>query len=244
MRLIARVYRWVIKNELVTVGLLFVIATGTWGFVSIADEVLEGDSRDIDERILLSMRTAGDPANPIGPSWFEEAARDVTALGSVAALMIFSVAMAGYMYFAKQPWIALFVVVAVLSGTAVSSVMKSGFNRPRPDLVPHETRIYTKSFPSGHSSMSSLVYLTLGAVMSRAENRRRAKVFLMAVAVFLLLIVGISRVYLGVHWPTDVLAGWAFGVSWAAAAWLVFRLLERRYHLPVQSSPNEKVEHA
>ena len=106
MRLIARVYRWVIKNELVTVGLLFVIATGTWGFVSIADEVLEGDSRDIDERILLSMRTAGDPANPIGPSWFEEAARDVTALGSVAALMIFSVAMAGYMYFAKQPWIA------------------------------------------------------------------------------------------------------------------------------------------
>ena len=84
--------------------------------------------------------------------------------------------------------------------------------------------------------MSSLVYLTLGAVLSRAEKRLRAKAFLLAVAFFLLSIVGVSRVYLGVHWPTDVLAGWAFGVVWAAAAWLVFRYLERRYHLPVEPS--------
>ncbi|MCA9214671.1 MAG: phosphatase PAP2 family protein [Planctomycetales bacterium] len=237
MRLVLKVYRWIIENELVTVGLLFVIAFGTWSLVSIADEVLEGDSRAIDGRILMSMRTAGDPSDPIGPSWFEETARDVTALGSFAALMIFSAAMVGYMYFAKQPWIALFVVVAVLSGTAVSSVMKLRFNRPRPELVPHETRIYTKSFPSGHSSMSSLVYLTLGAVMSRAERRRKAKVFLLAVAVFLLLIVGVSRVYLGVHWPTDVMAGWLFGMTWAAASWLVFRYLQRRYRLRVQSQP-------
>lgn len=238
MDLVLKTYRWIIRHELGTVGLLLVVALGVWGFISIADEVLEGDSRRIDEQILMSMRTAGDPADPIGPSWLEEAARDITALGSVAALTIFTVAMAGYMYFAKQPWIALFVVIAVLGGTAVSSVMKSGFNRPRPELVPHKTRIYTKSFPSGHSSMSSLVYLTLGAVMSRAEKRRKAKAFLLVVVVFLFLIVGASRVYLGVHWPTDVLAGWAFGVSWAASAWLVFRFLERRYHLPIENSEN------
>ena len=241
MQLVLNTYRWIVRNELATVGLLFVIALGTWGFMSIADEVIEGDSHEIDERILLSMRTAGDPTDPIGPSWFEEMARDVTALGSVAALMIFTATMAGYLYFAKQPWIALFVLVAVLSGTAVSTVMKSGFDRPRPELVPHETRIYTKSFPSGHSAMSSLVYLTLGAVMARAERSRKTRAFLLTVPVFLLLIVGISRVYLGVHWPTDVLAGWAFGVSWAAVSWFVFRLLERRYHLPIESTPSTKV---
>lgn len=219
MRFVVKVYRWIFENELVTVGLLFVIAFGTWSFVSIADEVFEGDSRAIDERILLSKRTTSDPSDSIGPSWFEETARDVIALESLAALMIFSA------YFSKQPWIALFVVVTVVSGTAASSVMKSGFHRPRPELVPHETRIYTKSFPSGHSSMSSLVYLTLGAVMSRAEQRRKAKVFLLAVAVFLLLIVDLSRVYLGVHWPTDVLAGWLFGMTWAAASWFVFQVL-------------------
>ena len=238
MPFLLNTYRWIVRNELVTVGLLLVIALGTWGFVSIAVEVFEGDSHEFDQQILLRMRTTGDPADPIGPSWFEEMARDVTALGSVVALMIFTATMTGYLYFARQPWIALFVMLAVLSGTAVSTVMKSGFDRPRPELVPHETRIYTKSFPSGHSSMSSLVYLTLGAVMARAERRRKTKVFLLAVPVFLLLIVGISRVYLGVHWPTDVLAGWAFGVSWAAASWLVFRYLERRYHLPVESQAN------
>lgn len=238
MQFLLKSYRWIVRHELVTVGLLLVIAFCTWGFVSIADEVFEGDSHEFDQQILLWMRTTGDPTDPIGPSWFEEMARDVTALGSVVSLMIFTATMSGYLYFSRQPWIALFVVLAALSGTAVSTVMKSGFDRPRPELVPHETRIYTRSFPSGHSSMSSLVYLTLGALMARAERHRRTKVFLLAVPVILLLIVGMSRVYLGVHWPTDVLAGWAFGVSWAAAAWLVFRYLERRYHLPIESQPN------
>lgn len=221
--------RWVVRNELGTAALVFVIALGTWGFVSIADEVFEGESRFIDEQILLSMRSPLDSTDPIGPSWVEETARDVTALGSVAALLIFTSAMAGYLYFSKQPWIAVFVMVAVLTGSAVSSVMKLAFDRPRPELVPHETQVYTRSFPSGHSSMSSLVYLTLGAVMARTERNRKTKVFLLSVSVFLLLIVGVSRVYLGVHWPTDVLAGWALGISWAAASWLVLRLLERRH---------------
>lgn len=229
-----RLYRWVISHEIMTLFLLAVIAIGGWGFVSIADEVIEGDSHKIDEQILMSMRTVGDPSDPIGPSWFEESGRDITALGSVAALMIFTVVMAGYLYFEKQPWVAAFVLVAILSGTAVSTALKSGFNRPRPELVPHETRIYTKSFPSGHSAMSSLVYLTIGAVMARAERDRKTKLFLVAVPLLLSLLVGVSRVYMGVHWPTDVVAGWLFGVVWAAASWLVFRYLQRRYRLKTQ----------
>lgn len=235
MQFILDIWRWIARNDRVTVALLLVMAIGTWGFVSIADEILEGEGHTLDQKILLSMRTAGDPANPIGPSWFEEMARDVTALGSVTALTIFTATMAAYLYFAKQHWIAVFVVMAVLSGALISTVMKSGFDRPRPDLVSHGTRVYTKSFPSGHSAMSSLAYLTLGAVMARAEPSRKTKALLLIVPVFLLIIIGASRVYLGVHWPTDVVAGWAFGLSWAAASWLVFRTLERRYHLPVNS---------
>lgn len=230
------VLRWVASHELITIFLLAVIGTGVWGFVSIADEVIEGDSRQLDEAILLSMRSAEDRSDPIGPSWFEEAGRDVTALGSVAALSIFTAAFAGYLYIKKQPWIAVFVVAAIVTGTVVSTAMKSGFDRPRPDLVPHETEIYTKSFPSGHSAMSSLVFLTLGAVMARAERDRSTRVFLIVLPVLLSVLVGISRVYMGVHWPTDVLAGWLFGITWAAASWLVFRFIQHRYALKVQSS--------
>tara|TARA_R110002072_G_scaffold284006_1_gene447791 strand:- start:11936 stop:12664 length:729 start_codon:yes stop_codon:yes gene_type:complete len=233
----AKLYRWILSHEIITLLLLVAIASGAWGFVSIADEVIEGDSRQFDETILLSMRVAGDPSNPIGPSWFEEAGRDVTAMGSVAALSIFTVTMAGYLYLKKQAWVALFVALAIVSGTAVSTLMKSGFDRPRPELVPHETQIYTKSFPSGHSAMSSLVFLTLGAVMARAERDRKTKVFLIAVPVVLSLLVGVSRVYMGVHWPTDVLAGWLFGTTWAAASWLLFRYMQWRYRLRVQTQP-------
>ncbi|MEZ6053561.1 MAG: hypothetical protein R3C02_19565 [Planctomycetaceae bacterium] len=123
-------FRWIVRNELVCVGLLLAITLGTWGFISIAQEVLEGDIHETDQKILMSMRTAGDPTDPLGPSWFEEMARDITALGSVAVLMIFTMTMAAYLYFAKQHWIALFVVSAVLSGALVSTLMKSGFDRP------------------------------------------------------------------------------------------------------------------
>jgi len=235
LKKIVYLYRWVLSHELMTLVLLAIVALGGWGFVSIADQVLEGDSHVFDRAILLSMRTSGDTADPIGPSWFEEASRDVTALGSVAALTLSTAAMAGYLYFKKQSWVGLFVVVAVLSGTALSTALKSGFDRPRPELVPHETRIYTKSFPSGHSAMSSLVFLTLGAVVARAERDRRTKVYLMTVPVVLSVLIGVSRVYLGVHWPTDVLAGWLLGITWASASWLIFRYLQRRYRLRVES---------
>ncbi|QDS95728.1 phosphatidylglycerophosphatase B [Roseimaritima multifibrata] len=237
MKRIFQIYRWIVAHERITLFLLLVIALGAAGFASLADEVLEGDSHDWDQRILLGMRSPGNPSDPLGPSWFEESARDITALGSVAVLTIFTATMAAYLYVKKQPWIALFVVAAILSGTAVSGAMKSGFNRPRPELVPHQTRIYTKSFPSGHSALSSLVYLTLGAVLARSERDRKTRFILIGVPVLLSLLIGVSRVYLGVHWPTDVLAGWLFGVTWAAGAWLIFRLIQRRYRLPVEQPP-------
>lgn len=231
-----RLYRWIINHELATLVLVGIVFVCIWGFVELADEVSEGGSLAIDRQLLLSLRNPADHADPIGPSWVEEMARDITALGSVIVLAILAAITTGYLWLTKQVWIATFVVIAVLGGTAVSTAMKSGFDRPRPDLVPHETRIYTKSFPSGHSAMSAMVFLTLGSLVARVQKRRTTKVYFLALAVALTAMVGVSRVYLGVHWPTDVVAGWTFGIAWAAASWLVFRYLERRFRLPVEST--------
>ncbi|MBR9904520.1 MAG: phosphatase PAP2 family protein, partial [Gammaproteobacteria bacterium] len=117
-----------------------------------------------------------------------------------------------------------------------STVMKLGFDRPRPDLVPHEAMVYTASFPSGHSMMSAVTYLTLAALLIRVQPALRLKAYLLILAILLTLLVGISRVYLGVHWPTDVLAGWTAGASWAALCWIVMRWMQRHGQLEPEES--------
>jgi undecaprenyl-diphosphatase len=120
------------------------------------------------------------------------------------------------------------VFAAVVSGTVVSQLLKVGFARSRPDLVPYGTEVYTASFPSGHAMMAAVVYLTLGTLLARTESRRRVKSYVMAIAAVLTLLVGLSRIYLGVHWPSDVAAGWALGAGWSALAWLAMLWLQGR----------------
>jgi undecaprenyl-diphosphatase len=207
--------------------LLALAAGGVWAFVVIADEVVERDTHALDEAILLSLRTAGDPTDPIGPIWLEEAMRDLTALGGMAVLTLLALAVAGYLAF-RRAWgqIAL-LAAAVLGAILLSTLLKSGFDRPRPDLVPHGARVLTASFPSGHAMISAAVYLTLGAMLASVQTGRRLKTYFIALAVILTLLVGASRVYLGVHWPSDVLAGWAAGASWAILVWLAAQQLRR-----------------
>ena len=212
------------------VGLLILLALaagGVWVFVAIAGEVSEGDTHALDEAILLSLRTPGDHADPIGPIWVEEAMRDLTGLGGIAVLTLITLAVAGYLAF-RGAWgqIAL-LAVAVLGAILLSSLLKSGFDRPRPDLVPHGARVLTASFPSGHAMISTAVYLTLGAMLASVQASRRLRSYFIALAVVLALLIGASRVYLGVHWPSDVLAGWCAGASWAILVWLAARQLRR-----------------
>jgi undecaprenyl-diphosphatase len=114
-------------------------------------------------------------------------------------------------------------VCSIISGTLLISLLKLGFDRPRPDLVDHLTHASSSSFPSGHAASSALVYLTLGLLLAQAESHKRLKVFLIASAIFISILVGCSRVYLGVHWPSDVVAGWGFGAAWAILWWLIAR---------------------
>jgi undecaprenyl-diphosphatase len=118
--------------------------------------------------------------------------------------------------------------VSVGGGTLLSTLLKLGFDRPRPDLVAHLVDVRTLSFPSGHAMLSAVTYLTIGVLVARVSPKRRIKVYVTAVALVLTLAIGLSRVYLGVHWPTDVLAGWSIGAAWAMACWLGAVFLQRR----------------
>jgi undecaprenyl-diphosphatase len=222
-----RLVDWLGGHELSTLVAFVGLAAGLWAFAAIADEVLEGDTQTFDQTVLLSLRTADDPTDPLGPTWVEELARDVTALGGIGILTFITLAVIGYLWMEGQPRAALVVLAAVLGGLVLGHLLKWQFARPRPDLVPHEAQVYTASFPSGHSMMSAATYLTLAALLARVHSRRLLKAYFLVLAGLLTVAVGVSRVYLGVHWPTDVLAGWTLGACWAVLCWLLARWLQR-----------------
>ena len=211
-------------------------AAALFAFAKIANEVGQGETRAFDEWLLLSLRTPGDPAVPIGPKRVQELMRDITALGSTGVLTIMVLSVVGFLAMTRKGYAAILVLVSVVGGTLLSQTMKFAFARPRPELVPHGAEVYTASFPSGHSMMSAVVYLTLGALLARKQPDRGVKVYIMSIAVVLTALVGISRVYLGVHWPTDVLAGWSLGGVWALLCWLVMVWLQRRGDVESESA--------
>lgn len=219
---------WVCGQELVVLVGIVLLTAGLWAFAEIADQVQDGDSRSIDRSLLLAFRNPADVTDPGGPGWLEEMARDATALGGVGVLTLVTLAVCGYLLLQQRPGAALFVLTAVAGALIVSQLLKTQFARPRPDLVPHGSYVYTASFPSGHAMMSTATYLTLAALLAREHSGRRFKTFFLTLAVLLSIVVGISRVYLGVHWPTDVLAGWTLGACWAILCCLIARRLQRR----------------
>ena len=202
---------------------LALLAAAAAAFIWMVDEVGEGDTHDFDHAIILSLRVPGDMADPIGPRGFEDAVRDVTALGSAPVLVIAVLAVVGFLALAKSYRLALFTLLASLGGLALSSALKYMIDRPRPELVPPDAFTFTSSFPSGHSMMSAVIYLTLAALVARLMEKRRLKLYALGIAIILTMLVGASRVYLGVHWPSDVLAGWSAGAAWALLCWLVAR---------------------
>lgn len=216
------------RREIVPIAIFFAIALLLLAFAEITDEVTEGEGevRWFDEGLLYALRTA-DPADPIGPRWVELAMMDLTALGGFAVLTLLTILVVGYLLVRKRWGGALIVLAATLGGTAISEGLKVGFNRPRPDLVAHVVEATSMSFPSGHAMLSAVTYLTLGALLARTQRQQRLQAYILGAAVVLTFIVGASRVYLGVHWPTDVLAGWCLGAAWALACWLAATLLTR-----------------
>jgi undecaprenyl-diphosphatase len=228
IRFTRNIFDWLGERGFMVLLAMLLVVVGTWTFIALADEVSEGDTQHMDDRILLAMRNPNDPADPIGPRWLEEAGRDVTALGGVMVMALVTAAVIGYLWIDGKRRSAMFVLFATGSGLIISSVLKHFFDRPRPGAVTHLSYVYTSSFPSGHSMLSAVVYLTLGSLLMRIQPKRRLKIYYLFVATMLTVLVGVSRVYMGVHYPTDVLAGWTAGLVWALICWLSARLLQRR----------------
>lgn len=218
------------QNKIVPrmLGIAAAAAFGLWVFIEVAEQVLEGETGSFDRAVLLALRMPGNPVHALGPVWMEGVARDITALGSIPVLSLFVIIVALFLILVRRWWTAFFVLLSTAGGIAVTFLLKHVFGRARPDLFPHGDIVVSASFPSGHAMISALVYLTLGALVTGLTTSRTIKAYVMLVALGLTTIVGASRVYLGVHWPTDVLAGWAAGAVWALAWWTLVELARIR----------------
>lgn len=220
--------RWLARREGFLLSVLTAVVIGVWAFIEIADEVTSGDSRSFDEWAVQSLRQAENLSEPIGPHWLKVAALDATALGGALVLTMMILFVGLFLLLEHKRGATLMVWAAAGGGQVLSFALKQLFQRPRPQVVPHLSEVSSASFPSGHSMMSAVVYLTLGALVAQFVVQRRVKVYVLSVAVFLTVMVGLTRIYLGVHYPTDVLAGWTAGLIWALLCWSVATRLQRR----------------
>lgn len=171
--------------------------------------------------MLLFFRAPSDLADPLGPVAIEETLRDLTALGGTLVTTLLTVYAVTFLYLCQKPRHAVYLASAVILGVVYVFLIKLGYDRPRPDVVPHLMRSLSPSFPSGHSATSAIVYLLVADAVSRAVPNRSLRIFTFSFAILITTGVGISRLYLGVHWPTDVLGGWIIGVSWVLTCLLV-----------------------
>jgi undecaprenyl-diphosphatase len=228
------------RQELsILVGAILILAL-IWIFATLAGEVMEGDTRQFDEWVLGALRQRADPGQLRGPTWLASGAQDLTALGSPAVLGLTVLAVTGYLFLHGLYRNGMFIFVASVGGWVLNWLLKAVFARSRPDIVPHLREVMSSSFPSGHALTSAAVYLTLGALLMRIAEGRLAKYYCIAMAMLLTVLVGSSRVFLGVHYPTDVVAGWLIGMSWALLCWVVERTLERRAGLKREKEQVEK----
>lgn len=216
------------RLELAILAGALAVTTFALVFIRLTGAVLEGETQQVDEQILRSLRRPDNASVPIGPRWLRIAALDITALGAASVLGCAVAAVVGFLLLYRMYRNALFVTTASAGGWILNHFLKELFERPRPDVVPHLREVATLSFPSGHALTSAAVYLTLGALIMEMTTSRLAKIYCMTLAMLATGLIGASRVYLGVHYPTDVLAGWLIGLSWALLCWMVERVLERR----------------
>jgi undecaprenyl-diphosphatase len=216
-------HRW--KNrtpgELVFLVCALGVCLSIWVFAELADEVDEDEHLHIEERLMVALRDPANLAEPAGPAWLKQVAIDISALGGATVVILMSLAVAGYLMLRRRWRRVAILVVTIAGGHLLSHTLKAVYGRARPDVVPHLAHVDSASFPSGHSLSSSVIYLTMGALLAQAAQRRREKVYLIGLAFGMTFLIGLSRVFLGVHYPTDVLAGWSAGTAWALMCWMV-----------------------
>ena len=216
------------RSEIAALTALLVLMTGVVTFIEIADDMREADGQRFDQAVLTMMRPyADDPGRPWGPWWLHEAADDITSLGGISVLGLFALIAVGFLVMQRKRLSALLLVVSLAGGVVLSEGLKAVFERERPPLEYQAVETLNASFPSGHALLSTVFYLTLGVMLTRAFPQRRLKAYALGVGVILALLVGATRIYLGAHWASDVFAGWCVGAAWAMALWLAAYAVQR-----------------
>jgi len=208
---------------------IFLVAVGgAWAAIALLDAVAAKETRAFDAWVLRQLRAEDDPGDIVDPAWVEQAWREITALGDTVVLVLVVAAVAGGFFIMRRAAAAWLLIAASSSGVAFYHGLKRLVDRARPPEAFHLAEVATPSFPSGHSMMAAVVYITLWILIARLEVRRSIRIYGLAIALLITVLVGLSRVSLGVHYPTDVLAGWFFGTVWAIVCWLAVCRLERR----------------
>lgn len=215
--------RWLARPDFVLLGAFLLFACSAWVFVELAEAVTEGETHRADRFVLAFFADSGR-----WPHWLVASVTDLTALGGTTVLTLVTVGCAAYLGLARRLPAALWLVSAVIGGVLLSNGLKLLFQRPRPDVFEPLVEVSTASFPSGHAANSAIVFLTLAAILARVHSNRTLRIYVVAVGIVLTVLVGVSRVVLGVHWPSDVLGGWSLGAGWAAVCAIVTRLFELR----------------
>jgi undecaprenyl-diphosphatase len=218
---IKNIFTYLSGIELKVLIAVIAIIVGTLGFILIAAFVSRGSADILDIQILRSFRHPDHLSIPLGPPWLFEVMRDVTSLGGATIVSLITLFVIGYFILKKQYGMLIIILVAVIGGAVMELELKVLFGRIRPQLIPSLISEKSFGFPSGHSMMSAIIYLSLASLIARLQVRRKDKIYVIFSAVFLSFIIGVSRVYLGVHYPTDVLGGWSLGLAWAALCWFV-----------------------
>lgn len=216
-----------LRREARLIIAFLIVVVALFAVIRLGSEIREDGTSGFDRSLLLALRQPGDLARPIGPGWLRQMFLDITALGGVTVLTMITIVAVGYLVVARKYRSAALVAAAIISGSLVSDGLKNLIVRPRPTIVPHLVEVHSLSYPSGHATNSMVVFLTLGVLLARAQAERRMRIYVVAVAMLCTILIGFSRAYVGVHWPTDVLAGWAVGGSWALLWWSIAMRLQR-----------------
>lgn len=223
-----------LKNEIKLLLSLALIIGGLWVFIELSENLNEGSTHEFDLALLKSLREENNLSQPKGPDWLKEFFVEITSLGSGYILLLLSLAVAGFLLLKKKFFMLLMVIGSTIGGYLVYKILKALFARERPEEIFHLVDVDPLSFPSGHSMMAAIVYLTLAALLMQTQKNNFSKFYIMIIALFLTFLIGISRLYLGVHYATDVLAGWMVGLSWASIWWLIARYLSKKHNLQIK----------
>ncbi len=218
--------RWPIDKVVVVVALL--LGATLFLFTELSSEVSEGETLEFDNSILASFRDPQNQHQLIGPTWLLPATRDISALGGVAVMTLLTILVTAFFALRKKWRLLFFFLASVGGGTGTMLILKCLFHRARPTIVPLLDDVSTEAYPSGHSMISAIVYLTLGAFLAKSSSSRRLRLYYFSVALLLTFLIGLSRIALAAHYPSDVLAGWCLGITWSCSSYLLAQMLQKR----------------